>query len=290
MPSQEMTNLVASPKKGFEKIGIIAGSGILPVLVAKACADQGYTVFIIALTQSLQNDLYSQYPHYVTRVGATQKTLDWIHAHGIRDLILIGGLRRPSLREIMPDWRTIRFFMRSVGQGVRGDDFLLRAVRHELEKEGLRIHAAQDFAPQLLAPEGVIGTHAPHKEDWSVIQRGFALSQMLGAGDIGQSIVIQEGIVLGVEAIEGTDALIARCGPLKRKGRKPILIKTCKPQQDRALDLPTIGLQTITQCIDSGFGGIVVQAGATFLLDLDSAVACADSHGLFLLGYEGVCA
>jgi len=118
------------------------------------------------------------------------------------------------------------------------------------------------------------------------IARGAEILNDMAALDIGQAIIVQEGLVLGVEAIEGTNALIERCGALKRKGRKGVLVKLCKAQQDTSLDLPTIGVKTIQAIHQSGFGGVAVHAGKSLMSDKEALVSLANAHNLYIVGID----
>jgi len=135
-----------------------------------------------------------------------------------------------------------------------------------------------------LAPVGVLGAVAPDAVAEADIARGLDVAQALGRLDVGQSVVVQQGMVLGVEAIEGTDALIARCGRLRREGGGGVLVKIAKPGQDRRADLPTIGARTVSACAEAGLSGIAVAAGSTLLVDRAAIVAAADRAGLFVAG------
>ena len=155
-----------------------------------------------------------------------------------------------------------------------------------LEEEGFVVHAVQDFAEDLLAPAGAVGKYSPTKADQEDIDRGLEVARAIGALDVGQAVVIQEGLVLGMEAIEGTDALINRCGELKRNGKGPILVKLCKPQQDMSLDMPTIGPTTLDHAAFRGFRGIIFEAGKTLLIDPQKVAEHADNSKMFVYGVE----
>ena len=206
-----------------------------------------------------------------------------LKSHGIFDLVMIGSIRRPSFAELVPDFKTIEFFTK-IGIKAIGDNDFLTALRKFLEAEGFRLHGIHKFADDLLAAEGVIGKYQPAQEDWVDINHGLEISSQLGAYDIGQAVVVQEGFVLGVEAVEGTDELIRRCKPLKRKGRGGVLVKTCKPQQDKDLDLPTIGPQTVKLAAEAGLAGIAVYAGETLVIDPEEVAEIADRHKMFVVG------
>ncbi len=268
-----------------ETLGIIAGGGALPERLLHSCDRRGIQPFVIGFEGQTDPMICKGRNHLWTRIGAAGQIINTLKSHGISDLVLIGSMRRPSLPELKPDIRTARFFAR-LGLRAFGDDGLLRAIREELEAEGFIIHGIQEFAHDLLAGEGAIGRHKPRRTDWVDIDRGIEISRMMGALDIGQAAVVQEGIVLGVEAAEGTDELIRRCAKLRRTGRGGVLVKTSKPRQDENLDLPTIGPRTITLCAEAGFAGIVVQAHHSLLIDPQEIADTANKHGLFVLGVD----
>lgn len=265
-------------------LGIIAGGGDLPRRLLAACDAAGRDVFIIGFEGQTDPALMQGRSYMMTRLGAAGRVIETFRAHGVRDLVLIGSIRRPGLAELRPDLRAARFFAR-VGLRALGDDGLLKALRAELEAEGFVIHGIQDFVDDLLMQEGPLGRLKPKKRDLADMERGLIVSRELGRLDVGQSVIVREGIVLGVEAAEGTDELIRRCGAYgTRSGRSGVLVKTCKPQQDRSLDLPTIGPRTVHLCAEAGLAGISVQAGHALLLDPQETAEVADRSGLFVIG------
>jgi hypothetical protein len=187
---------------------------------------------------------------------------------------------------LRPDALGVRIVAR-IGSGfLLGDDGLLRAVARVLEEEGFEVVSPQSVLAALLPPSGLLGSIAPDDAARADIRRGVAVCRALGAADVGQAVVVQQGLVLGVEAIEGTDALLARCGTLRREGGGGVLVKLAKPGQDRRLDLPAIGPDTVRNAAAAGLAGIAFGAGAAVLLDREGTVAAADAAGLFLLALE----
>jgi len=134
--------------------------------------------------------------------------------------------------------------------------------------------------------EGVYGDLEPSVEDLDVIQLGIAVAKALGAVDVGQAVVVQEGMVLAVEAIEGTDMMLSRAGTVKKKGKAPVMVKVLKPGQDKRVDLPAIGLQTIEQLKKNGLRGIAVEAGGILLIECDAVIKLADEAGIFIIGMK----
>ncbi|HEV7369075.1 LpxI family protein [Arenibaculum sp.] len=267
------------------KLGIVAGGGDLPFRLIEACRAAGRPFFVLALDGHADDGVCAGVPHARVRLGAAGQALDALRDAGVTEIVLAGRVRRPSLAELRPDWRATRLFAK-LGMRALGDDGLLRAVTAELEREGFRIVGAQDVFAALLTPPGPVGGLTPDAEAERDIARGVEVARMLGALDVGQAVVVQQGIVLGVEAVEGTDALIERCGPLRRGGAGGVLVKIRKPTQDLRFDLPTVGPATVEAVARAGLAGVAVEAGATLMLDREAVAAVADRLGVFVVGLE----
>jgi len=266
------------------RLGILAGAGELPLRVVEACRAADRPVFVIAFEGAADPALVQGgVPHAWIRLGAAAEGLRILRDNGVEELVLAGGVRRPSWLALRPDWRMAKFLIR-VGYRALGDDGLLKAIIAEFEAEGFRVVGADSILDAALAPEGPLGRHRPDAEASEDIALGFRIARALGALDIGQAVVIQQGLVLGVEAIEGTDALIARCAPLRREGPGGVLVKAAKPGQERRADLPTIGPATIAAAHAAGLRGIAVSAGASIVIDRAALIAAADEAGLFVIG------
>jgi DUF1009 family protein len=281
MPAAEKSSVMTAQQ--VTMLGVIAGGGELPSRLLSSCDKSGTEVFVIGFENQTDTRMMAGRKHMITRLGAAGQIINTLRSHQIKDLVLIGSIRRPSLAELKPDLRTAKFFAR-LGLRAVGDNDLLTALRYELEQEGFTIHGVQNFVGDLIAPEGLIGRHKPKKDEEGDIRRGIEVTQALGRMDVGQAAVMQEGIVLGVEGVEGTDELIRRCTAYRRKGRGPILVKTAKPGQDRDLDLPTIGPETVILCAEAGFSGIALQAGSSLLLDPQKVAELADRSKMFVIG------
>ncbi len=226
--------------------------------------------------------------HIWAHLGAVGEILRYLKANKVTHIVMAGAMHRPSWSEIKLDWKGTQWFARmglaKMGLKASGDDGLLTSIVGLLKAEGFDVISATDILTDLLAPEGVMGRYQPEKTDWQDILRGREVAHLLGAGDIGQAVVVQEGLVLGVEAIEGTEALLARCSALRREGRGGVLVKMAKPHQSRSVDLPTIGVATIHQAKVAGLRGIAIEAGSTQILDQKAVVQAADDAGLYLIG------
>jgi hypothetical protein len=269
----------------MSRLGIIAGGGGLPARLIAACRRDQRPFFVLGLKGQTDGGILRDTSHAWSRLGATSESIKILKSNDVDTLVMAGAIRRPSLAEMKPDLRTIQIFAK-LGLRALGDDALLRTVAEEAEKEGFTLIGVQEIEPGLLSPEGVIGKVAPTAEHRADIDFGIRVAKDLGRLDVGQACVVQQGIVLGVEAVEGTDALLERCRKLRRKGRGGVLVKSCKPQQDRRLDLPAIGLRTVRRAYEAGLEGIAIEAGAAVLLDRDEVAAAADKLGMFILGFK----
>ncbi|HYZ63701.1 MAG TPA: UDP-2,3-diacylglucosamine diphosphatase LpxI [Acetobacteraceae bacterium] len=267
-------------------LGIIAGGGPFPGRVAAAAQAAGRTVFIVALRGFAEPSVVQPYPHQEVRMGAAGEILALLRQHGCTDLVLVGPVRRPSFLDIRPDAEGARILARIGRAAFAGDDGLLAAVVRVLGEEGFRVLGAHEVLTEAVGPKGVLGRVEPDAAAGADIARGVVVTKALGAVDVGQGCVIQQGIVLAVEAIEGTDAMLARAAGLARPGPGGVLVKLVKPGQDRRADLPTIGPATIAAAQAAGLRGVAFEAGGTLFTDRAACIAEADRAGLFLIGID----
>jgi len=271
---------------GPEPLGILAGGGDLPARVADAARASGRAVFVVGLEGFADPATLAPYPHAIIRLGAAGHILAALRAQRCRDLVLIGAVRRPSVLDMRPDTDGVRLLARVGRAAFAGDDGLLSAVIRVLGEEGFRVLGAHEIVADALAPAGLLTRAAPDAQATADIARGVAVAHALGSVDVGQACVVQQGFVLAVEAVEGTDAMLARCAALARRGTGGVLVKLVKPGQERRADLPTIGADTVLAAAAAGLRGIAFEAQGVMLADRAAAVAAADAAGLFLLGLD----
>ncbi len=273
------------------KLGIIAGGGSLPQRLVDSCLEKGIEPYLVCFDGHTSKDLPGNLSHIWVRLGAAGKIIDYFKSNGVYDLVLIGHIKRPSFKSIVPDWRGFKILSK-IGTRVLGDNSLLSLLRSELESDGLKVHGIQDFCDDLLVSEGAIGQFDARHICSDMITLGIKSSQDLGRADLGQSVIVQGNNVIGREDDEGTDSLIARCAPMIKGGEHDaILVKSCKPQQDKSLDLPTIGLKTIENAYEAGLCGIVLHADHVILTDRKAVAEYADRCKIFVVGVrisEGV--
>lgn len=267
-------------------LGILAGGGRLPFQVAAAAKAAGRPVFMVGLDGFVDRSQLPGWPHEVIRMGAAGRILTALREHQCRDLVLIGPVRRPSLFDMRPDAEGARIMARIGRAAFAGDDGLLAAVIKVLGEAGFRVLGAHEILEEALGPRGLLTQAAPDAAAMSDIARGVTVARALGAVDVGQGCVVQQGFVLAVEAVEGTDAMLARCGALARSGPGGVLVKVVKPGQERRADLPALGPDTVAAAAAAGLRGIAFEAGGAILVDRAATIAAADKAGLFLLGLD----
>ena len=268
------------------KLGIIAGGGSIPKKLIDFCHKHGRDYFVLAIEGNADKNLFNdQIPHHWIRLGQAGTGFAKLKEQKVQDLVMIGTIKRPSFFDIIPDIRTAAFIAK-IGAKALGDDSLLKALVNEIESEGILVKGIHDVLPEILAKKGVIGKYKPSKEALIDIKRGIEVATELGKLDVGQAVVVQQGLVLGMEGIEGTDGLITRCKACKRKGFGGVLVKLRKPQQDMRIDLPTIGPVTVLNAKQSGLEGIVVHAENGLIVDEQEVIKLANKNGLFVIGVD----
>lgn len=264
------------------KLGIIAGQGRLPRHLINACKAAGRSFFVLALDGHADGRALGDVPQAWIRLGDGGKAIELLHGAEVEELVFAGGVRRPSLKELRPDRRAASLLAK-LGRAWIGDDSLLSAVVREMEGEGFRVISPETLLEEFVAREGSYGRLAPDGSAREDIERGVEVARALGSLDVGQAVIVQQGIVLGVEGAEGTDALIERCGPLHRDGPGGVLVKICKRGQERRIDLPAIGPATVDGAAKSGLRGIAVEAGGALMLEPEELAREADAAGVFVV-------
>lgn len=272
-------------------LGIIAGGGDLPVAIAESALEAGRPVFVVALRGSADDGI-ARFPHDWAGIGEVGKTLKLLRAHDCSDVILVGRVARPRFSDIKVDTKGLMLLPKVIAAARRGDDALLRTLVSSFEAEGFRTVGVEEAAPGLIAQAGTLGRVKPSAEIADDIALAVKVVRTLGALDIGQAAAVCDGLVLAVEAAEGTDAMIARVAglpdairgtPDKRRG---VLVKALKPAQDRKTDLPVIGVATVRNVASAGLAGIAIEAGRSLLINRRGIVEAADAAGIFVMAFS----
>ncbi len=268
-----------------KKLGMIAGGGMMPVEIIKHCNATGREIVVVGLEPFANEEQLKDAPYTFAKIAEAGKMLKYFKNNNVYEIVLAGGIKRPSFKEMIPDWEGVKILTKLAIKKM-SDDNLFRAVMDEIDARGFKVVGIEEVVPDMLFQEGTYGKTKPTDDDMDDIRRGITVAKALGAVDVGQAVVVQEGMVLAVEAIEGTDMMLSRASMLKKDGKAPVMVKVLKPGQDMRVDLPAIGLQTIEQLKKYGIGGIAVEAGGILLIERDAVINMADKEGIFILGVK----
>jgi DUF1009 family protein len=271
-------------------LAIVCGGGTLPFAVADAAARRGRRVILFGIKGWADRQRIAAYQHHWASYGQFGWFCRVARAEGCRDVVFVGSLVRPSLRQLRPDFKTIRLLPRIIQMFRGGDDHLLSGIASIFEEYGFRLIGAHEIAPEILMPEGPLGRYRPNSRDGTDIEIGLAVLKSMSAFDIGQAAVVADGRVLAVEAVEGTDYMLSRVAQLRQSGRignrtgRGVLVKAAKQGQDRRVDLPSIGPQTIAGAARAGLAGIALSAASAVVAEPEEIIKRADREKLFVIG------
>ena len=267
------------------KLGLIAGSGMMPVEIIKHCKQKNIDVFAVGLETFASEEALEEVPHIFARMGEIGKIQKAFKQHNVHEIVLAGNIKRPSLKELAPDFEGVKILAKLAIKKM-GDDSLFRAVISVIEERGFKLVGIEDVVPEMMFSDGLYGKVKPSKEDMDDIKRGIEVAKALGKVDVGQAVVVQEGMVLAVEAIEGTDMMLSRAANVKTAGKAPVMVKIKKPGQETRTDMPAIGLQTIEQLKKYGIKGIAVEANGILLIERERVIEMANNANIFIIGIE----
>ncbi len=273
------------------RLAIVAGGGDLPRRVAEQARLTGRNPFVVGLRGFVDQGLLAEFGGPELSVGELGRLIRLMKEEGCEEMVFAGWLKRPDFGALKLDLKGIQSLPRILAAARQGDDALLRSVMDVFEEAGFRIIGADDVLEDLVAGPGAITTLAPRAEDWPDIRRAAEVARISGALEIGQGAISCASLILAVEAQEGTDRMLARIldlnpeirgAPDRRRG---VLVKRPKPQQERRIDLPTIGLATVEGASKACLAGIAVEAGAALIVDREKVAAAANAAGLFIYGF-----
>ncbi|MCA9290538.1 MAG: UDP-2,3-diacylglucosamine diphosphatase LpxI [Phycisphaerales bacterium] len=270
-------------------VGLIAGAGRLPVLVARGMRDAGLDVCCVGLGQAWDDELPALCTHFraagVFRIG---RWIRLLRAWRVDRAVMVGRVEKARMHDPfrlfrqIPDWRAVQLWYRRLRHD-RRNAALLAAVADELERSGVRLVDSTMYIPDHLATEGVLTTVAPGAMQRADIAFGWPLLRQIVELDVGQSIAVRERDTIAVEAVEGTDRMIERAGTLCR-AKGWTLLKTAKADHDMRADVPTVGVQTIERLHATGASALALGVGRVIMLDRPDVIATANRLGIAIVG------
>jgi DUF1009 family protein len=274
-----------------KKLGLIAGAGGLPAEIADHCRKAGRPYFVVRL-KGIADDATQGHPSEEVGLAELGKCFKVLRREHCEAVCFAGNVARPDFASLRPDMRGMAALPGIIAAARHGDDALLRKVLAEFAKEGFSIEGVHEAVGAMTLPLGLLGRHAPTAAHTTDIERALDVAREIGKLDVGQGAVVCEGLVLAVEAQEGTDSMLRRVADLPAAVRgepgraKGVLAKAPKPIQELRVDLPTIGVATMRGAAKAGLAGVVGEAGRLLIVDREAVIAAADEMGLFVLGVE----
>jgi len=287
----DKTTRVDGAGRPARRVGLVAGWGRYPLIVAESLRRQGVEVYCVGVTGHAEPELREACDHFqwigLCRLGAA---IRYFRKHGVTEATLVGKTHKVALFQpwrwlkLLPDWTTLRAFAPHFLTRRKDcrDDSLLGAVVEVFAAHGIRFRPATDYVPGLLAAEGVLTDRKPSAAEWRDIEFGWHIAREMGRLDIGQSVVVKDQAVMAVEAVEGTDDCIRRAGTLCGAGGFTV-VKVAKPQQDMRFDVPTVGRQTLETMRQSGGRVLAIEAGRTILLDEQETIGWANQNRMAIV-------
>ena len=273
-------------------LGLIAGEGIFPLLVARGARQAGRKVVCVGLAGNAWPELAGECDQFdwagILRIN---RWINLLKAGGCTEAIMVGRVQKAQMYDrwkyfrYIPDWRTMRLWF-----GVLRHDKRPRAVLqglvNELARAGINLVDSTQYCPEHLVTSGVLTKRQPTDRQWADIRFGWEICRTLSRMDIGQSIAVLDRDVIAVEALEGTNSMIERAGQLC-KGGGWMLIKVANGTQDMRVDVPTIGTTTIEKLKAAGAACVVLEPGKTIILEKPKVLELADRYKIAVVGYAG---
>ena len=273
------------------RLAIVAGGGDLPRRVAEQARRSGRDPFVVGLKGFVEQALLADFGGPELSVGELGRLIQLMKKEGCEEMVFAGSLKRPDFASLKLDLKGVQSLPKILAAAKKGDDALLRSVMDIFADAGFRIIGAEEVLDDLRVVAGPLGAISPTAEHWPDIRRAAEVAKISGSLEIGQGAISCAGLILAVEAQEGTDRMLARIPELAPEirgtpdARRGVLVKRPKPQQEMRIDLPTIGVTTVAGAARAGLAGIAVQAGAALVVDREAVAAAADAAGIFIYGF-----
>ena len=263
------------------RIGIIAGGGELPLLVGKNLIKKNFNVIFFVIEEFFNEKYYSNYETVKIQLNSLKEILNHFNKYKIEKIIMIGKVNRPSLRDIKFDIDTLKF-IKHYSLENKGDNNLLISIQNYFAKIGFPIFDWTSYCKDLFVNEENLTKKLPSKKAIFNKDKGIETFKIFGQSDIGQSMIIQNELIIGLESVEGTDELIKRCFNYKTKGDKGILIKLSKYNQSHLLDIPTIGLETVKLLNEFDYEGVFLELNRCLIINKIEVIKYSDMNNLFI--------
>ncbi len=269
----------------MNKIAVISGDGNLPLFIGNALKNKNYDIIYLLLNSIKDKKKYENEKKININILSVRKIISILKKNQIKDIILAGSLKRPSINDLGFDLDTIRL-AKNLLLEKKGDNNLLLSIKKYFEDKGFLFFNWKKYCPELFSSESNLSFIKPSKLALKNLSKGKSVYKYFKNTDIGQSIIIQNQLILGVEAIEGTDNLIERCTNYKRSGDRGVILKFSKKNQSNLIDIPTIGLKTIKNLKKFNYEGIFLEKNKCLIIDKEKVAEYANKNKIFIVSVD----
>ena len=265
----------------MNKVGLISGDGNLPLYIGESLEKKNFDITFLLLNSIKNKNNYKNKKSIDIDIISIKKIINHLRINNIKKIIFAGSIRRPSIRDLGFDIETIKLAKKLLLEK-KGDDNLLISIKNYLEEKGFSFLNWTKYCPELFSVEDNLSYIKPSKAAFKNIEKAKFIYHKFKKIDVGQSIIVQNELVLGLEAIEGTDMLIERCSKYKRKGDKGILLKFTKKNQSKLIDIPLIGLETLKKINKFDYEGIFLEKNKCLVIDKEKIIDFANKNKIFI--------
>ena len=262
-------------------IGIIAGGGKLPLIIGERLIKKNFNVIFFVIEEFYNDGSYKNYNSIIINLNSAKKIIKSLKFSNINNIIMAGNINRPSLTDLRFDYQTFKL-AKNLLLNKTGDNDLLISIKKFFLENGFKYFDWKAYCPELFANEDCLTSVKPTVMAKKNLDKALSVFKIFGKLDVGQSLIIQNKIVIGLEAVEGTDLLISRCNNLKKSGDKGVLVKFSKYNQSNIIDIPTIGEQTIKLLKDNDYEGVFIEKNNCLIIDKHKTVDLANRHKIFI--------
>ena len=265
----------------MSNIGIISGGGNLPITIGKTLINKNFNVIFFVLEEHFDKEIYHDVESHIINLHSVKKLIHFLKSCKIDKIILAGNIKRPSISDIKFDFQTLKLAKKLL-ISQNGDNQLLEAIKNFFYDNGFKYFNWKEYCPELFANNEHLTNTKPSNDALNNLYKALNIFKSYGKLDIGQSLIIQNQIILGLESAEGTDNLIIRCKDLKKKGDKGILVKLSKYDQSDIMDIPAIGEKTISLLINNNYEGVFLEKNNCLIIDKKATINLANLNNIFI--------
>ena len=262
-------------------IGIISGGGTLPLFIGRNLIKKKYRVVFFVIEEFYNNETYKDLEVNIINLKSAKKIIELLKSQDIKNIIMAGNINRPSLSDLSFDYQTFKLAKNLLLKNT-GDNDLLVSIKNFFVDNGFKYFDWIKHCSDLFANKDYLTLKKPSNMAKKNLNKALSIFKIYGKLDLGQSVIVQNQIILGLEAIEGTDNLIIRCKELKKSGDKGILVKFSKYKQSKILDVPTIGEKTIKLLKENDYEGVFLEKNYCLILDKEKTIDLADKNNIFI--------